>query len=222
VTQPLELKDTSAFAATDNAAEALRARPDVRGWSRPPYMALAAFALAGLVGGTANRPVAVVAELTGDPSVLEPVALLELRPIATPPIALQAPALTLPDSRVPASSAIGSIQIGDATYFANMLEGRPTASGEPLDQQEPVAAHRDHPFGTWLKVTNPTNGRSVLVRVIDRGPFAVPGRETAVIDLSRAAAAQIGLIQRGRAKVKIEVVPAPAGRAERSDGRPRG
>ncbi len=77
-----------------------------------------------------------------------------------------------------------------------------------------TAAHRTLPFGTWVRVHNLTNGRNVDVRITDRGPF-VEGR---IIDLSRAAARQIGLIGPGTAKVRLEVIAAPAAVSVRSGG----
>lgn len=97
------------------------------------------------------------------------------------------------------------VEEGSATFYADMLEGRPTASGRPLRQSEMVAAHRAFPFGTRLRVTNLDNGREVEVEVIDRGPFGT-GEATAVIDLSRAAAEALGFVDAGRAQVRVEVV----------------
>jgi rare lipoprotein A len=96
---------------------------------------------------------------------------------------------------------------GPATFYADKFEGRRTASGIPFRQNQMVAAHRAYPFGTVLRVTNPRNDRAVTVRVVDRGPFARPaGAERPVIDLSRRAAQQIGIIEAGRAPVQIEVL----------------
>jgi rare lipoprotein A len=77
-----------------------------------------------------------------------------------------------------------------------------TASGEKFDPSELTAAHRTLPFGTRLRVTNVATGRSVTVRVNDRGPF-VPGR---VVDVSRSAAESLGMTRQGVAKVKLDVV----------------
>jgi len=77
-----------------------------------------------------------------------------------------------------------------------------TANGEKFDPQQLTAAHRTLPFGTRVRVTNIATGRSVTVRVNDRGPF-VPGR---VIDVSYSAAAMLGITERGIAKVKLDVV----------------
>lgn len=91
---------------------------------------------------------------------------------------------------------------GAASYYHDALEGRSTASGQPYRADQLTAAHRSLPFGSRVRVTNLANGRAVVVRVNDRGPFAA-GR---VIDLSRAAAADIGLLARGHGKVRLELV----------------
>lgn len=98
-------------------------------------------------------------------------------------------------------------QQGEATYYADVLNLKLTASGEPLDQNKMVAAHRRYPFGTILRVTNLANQRSVKVRVIDRGPFG-PAKKAKdkVIDLSRRAAEELGFIAEGRALVQVDVL----------------
>jgi rare lipoprotein A len=88
---------------------------------------------------------------------------------------------------------------GVASFYA---EDSATASGEKFDPRQLTAAHRTLPFGTRLRVTNVETGRSVTVRINDRGPF-VPGR---AVDLSYAAAETIGMVERGVTKVKLEVV----------------
>jgi len=88
---------------------------------------------------------------------------------------------------------------GLASFYT---EGTQTANGEKFDTQELTAAHRTLPFGTRLRVTNVATGRSVTVRVNDRGPF-VPGR---VVDVSYAAAETLGMVGGGVAKVKLDVV----------------
>jgi rare lipoprotein A len=87
-----------------------------------------------------------------------------------------------------------------ASWYGEDWQGRTTASGEPFDMHDLTAAHPTLPFGTRLHVTNLHNGRSVVVRVNDRGP-AVPGRG---IDLSYAAAATLGAVHRGVVPVQIE------------------
>jgi rare lipoprotein A len=88
---------------------------------------------------------------------------------------------------------------GVASYYSS---GSVTASGERFDPNELTAAHRTLPFGTKLRVTNLQTGQSVTVRVNDRGPF-VPGR---VVDVSHGAANSLGLVGKGVAKVKLDVV----------------
>ena len=91
---------------------------------------------------------------------------------------------------------------GEASFYADKFEGRPTASGEKYRRNEFTAAHRNLPFGTVVRVTNLENGREVVVRINDRGPF-VKGR---IIDLSRAAAEALGFIQDGIARVRVEQI----------------
>ncbi len=93
-------------------------------------------------------------------------------------------------------------QTGYASYYADKFHGRRTACGEIYDRNRYTAAHRSLPCGTMVKVTNLENGKSVVVRINDRGPF-VKGR---IIDLSYAAARKIDMIRRGVVKVRIEVV----------------
>jgi rare lipoprotein A len=87
-----------------------------------------------------------------------------------------------------------------ASWYGPKFHGRPTASGEVFNMYAMTCAHKQFPFGTRLRVTNPSNNKSVIVTVNDRGPF-VPGRD---LDLSYAAAKKIGLIEKGVARVKIE------------------
>jgi rare lipoprotein A len=101
-----------------------------------------------------------------------------------------------------APSAGREIRGGEASYYHDSLAGNPTASGTPYRPGALTAAHQTLPLGTKVRVTDPASGRSVVVEVNDRGPFA----KHRVIDLSRAAARQIGLIQRGHGKVELEVV----------------
>jgi rare lipoprotein A len=91
-------------------------------------------------------------------------------------------------------------QSGKASYYADKFQGRKTASGETFRQGKLTAAHRTLPFGTKVKVTNLNNGKSVKVRINDRGPF-VDGR---IIDLSKKAARRIGMVNAGVANVKIK------------------
>jgi len=97
----------------------------------------------------------------------------------------------------------GSTELqGIASYYADQFHGRTTANGETFDMNALTAAHRSFPFGTILRVTNVENGKSVVVRVNDRGPF-VEGR---IIDLSLGAAKAVDIIGRGTAQVIIDVL----------------
>ena len=99
--------------------------------------------------------------------------------------------------------AIGrSIGGGIASYYGNELAGNRTASGERFNPGLLTAAHRTLPLGTRLRVTNPANGKSVVVRINDRGPF----HGNRVLDLSKSAAAKIGLVQRGSGRVELAVL----------------
>ena len=89
-----------------------------------------------------------------------------------------------------------------ASFYAEKFHGKRTSNGEIFNMNDLTCAHKSLPFNTILKVTNLSNGKTVQVRVNDRGPF-VAGRE---IDLSKAAAKKIGMINSGTAKVKIQIV----------------
>ena len=98
--------------------------------------------------------------------------------------------------------AIRSLGTGGASFYGRRFHGRRTANGERFDMHGLTAAHRTLPFGSLVRVTNPRNGLSVTVRINDRGPF----HGNRVIDLSRAAASEIGLISRGHGVVELELV----------------
>lgn len=100
-------------------------------------------------------------------------------------------------SAIPVSAQ--SIQRGKASFYARHFHGRKTASGEPLHPDSLTCAHRSYPFGTLLRVYNPANGRSVNVRVTDRGPY-VRGR---IIDVSWRAAKELDIIGEGIATVFV-------------------
>ena len=96
--------------------------------------------------------------------------------------------------------AIG-VEEGDASYYADSLHGNKTASGKPYDKNALTAAHRTLPFGTRVKVTYLKTGKSVEVVINDRGPHS----KNRIIDLSGAAAEQLGLKQAGVGDVKLEI-----------------
>lgn len=99
----------------------------------------------------------------------------------------------------------GYSQKGKASYYHDSLQGRKTASGEIYRKGMPSAAHKSLPLGTKVRVTRLSNGKSIVVRINDRGPF-VKGR---IIDLSRRAARDLGIIKKGEAKVEVEVLSVP-------------
>ncbi len=100
----------------------------------------------------------------------------------------------------------GDSQTGVASWYGDPYHGRKTASGEVFDMDKMTAAHRAWAFGTVVNVRNLDNGRAVRVKINDRGPF-VRGR---IIDLSRGAAREAGMLNAGLAKVKLTVVSVPA------------
>jgi peptidoglycan lytic transglycosylase len=91
---------------------------------------------------------------------------------------------------------------GIASYYADEFNGRKTANGEIFDMHDLTAAHRTLPFNSIVRVQNLENGKSVTVRINDRGPF----KDNRVIDLSFAAARKLDLVQSGTAPVKLEIV----------------
>lgn len=95
-------------------------------------------------------------------------------------------------------------QVGTASWYGEFFEGKPTASGEPYNMYDLTAAHMTLPLGTFVRVTNLRNRRSVVVRINDRGPV-VPGR---IIDLSYNAAKVLKFQQKGLQRVRLDVVPA--------------
>ena len=99
--------------------------------------------------------------------------------------------------------ALGSgIEEGVASYYADQFDGRQTSNGETYDMYALTAAHPTHPFNTTVRVTNLNNGRSVILRINDRGPFL----KDRIIDVSYTAAKQLQMIGTGTAPVRVEVV----------------
>lgn len=115
-------------------------------------------------------------------------------------------AVDITEIEPPEESATGDIVrdlgTGHASYYGRRFHGRLTASGERFDMRAMTAAHKTLPFGSLVRVTNTRNGRTVIVRINDRGPF-IKGR---VIDLSRGAAERIGLVRTGVGVVRVELL----------------
>lgn len=104
-----------------------------------------------------------------------------------------------------ASTGVGQekfLQEGLASFYADKFEGRKTANGEIYKHSKSTAAHLTLPFGTFVKVTNLMNGKNVIVRINDRGPFI----SDRVIDVSKSAAEKLDFIESGLVKVKVEIV----------------
>ncbi|MEH6455476.1 MAG: septal ring lytic transglycosylase RlpA family protein [Cocleimonas sp.] len=100
------------------------------------------------------------------------------------------------------SHSSSQYEAGQASYYANKYQGRQTANGERFNQNARTAAHKTLKFGTRVKVTNVDNGRSVIVRINDRGPF-IKGR---IIDLSKSSFSIIANPRLGIVKVKVEIL----------------
>ena len=108
----------------------------------------------------------------------------------------------------PMNDASGYDEVGMASWYGDQFNGRPTATGERFDMHGLSAAHKTLPLPALVEVTNEANGRSVVVRVNDRGPFA----ESRIIDLSRGAAEQLDMLSRGVGQVRVRYIgPAPRG-----------
>ncbi len=107
---------------------------------------------------------------------------------------------------IPANAKPLFVETGLASWYGPPYHNRPAANGEIYDMNAPTAAHRTLPLGSIVRVTNLSTGQRTLVRINDRGPF-IEGR---IIDLSLAAASEIGVRRAGIAKVRVEVMRAPA------------
>ncbi len=97
-------------------------------------------------------------------------------------------------------------EVGMATWYGSQFAGKKTSNGERFDPSAMTAAHRKLPFGTWVEVRRRDTGRTVRVRINDRGPW---GDARRVIDLSRAAASQLGILNEGKVQVELRVVHGP-------------
>ena len=169
----------------------LRALKRLRVQRRHLKRALLATTPATVLLGLGSMPVAKVAA---------PIAVA-----ATVPLAAEAKAAVPEPTAEPPSAVIA--EAVEASYYGGDFAGRPTASGEIFDPELLTAAHRTLPLGSILEVTDALSGRSVVVRVNDRGPF----HGDRVIDLSEAAARQIGLIEAGTGRVTLRLFAAVTG-----------
>jgi rare lipoprotein A len=110
-----------------------------------------------------------------------------------------------------AGAGVGRVVVGEASYYADSLAGHATASGEPYDPHKLTAAHRTLPLGTLVAVER-EDGRRVEVRINDRGPF---GREGRILDLSKRAAEELGMLRAGVAKIRMTILKLGPARAKK-------
>jgi peptidoglycan lytic transglycosylase len=147
------------------------------------------------LGACSHKPVSVAVPSAPSPET----------PQGTPPIASGQSQPSHEVIEVPEGTKPLLVETGVASWYGEPYHNRRGSNGEIYDMHALTAAHRTLPLGSVARVTNPANGYSVVVRITDRGPF-IAGR---IIDLSRAAAQQIGLIKRGTAQVRVEVLITP-------------
>lgn len=122
---------------------------------------------------------------------------------------LAALAVLAADGPSTASDASPTIQFGLASWYGPGFHGEETASGEIFDQREMVAAHRTLPLGSVIRITNLDNGRRVILRVIDRGPYGRNFRNGTIVDVSRGAARRLRFVRQGLVHIKLEVMRLP-------------
>lgn len=163
-------------------------------------------AAAGLAGSCAS-----VAMITPVPDGPEP----EPVGVTSTPMTVRAAGRLTPQPQrdtvlpepAPAEPAVLAEAEGEATYYASKFDGRRAASGIVFRNSEAYAAHRSWPFGTMVRVTSLVNDRSVIVKVIDRGPHGSSARaKRTIIDLSQSAARELDFIRAGRIPVRVEVL----------------
>ena len=168
---------------------------------RAARIAIAALAaLSGLAAtGAQEIPAAPAVDFT---TAFEPLPEVRAVPPAPPEHAVDLATFDPPVEAVPPAPEARYHSAGNASYYGRRFAGRKTANGERFNPQALTAAHRTLPFGTKVKVTDPRSGRSVVVRINDRGPF----HGNRIIDVSRAAAEQLGFVSRGTARVELALV----------------
>lgn len=112
----------------------------------------------------------------------------------------QLPSTVYPNHPLPAKQPY--CETGQASWYGKRFQGKKTASGERFDMHAISAAHRTLPIPSYVKVTNLNNGKSIVVRINDRGPY----RKKRILDLSYAAAKKLGFTKKGHTKVSIETL----------------
>jgi rare lipoprotein A len=136
------------------------------------------------------------------PSILRPAAVLVL---ATATLLASGCSLVTRPTPPPPFPEEGQVEMGIASWYGPGFHGRTTANGETFDQEAMTAAHKTLAFNTVVRVDNLDNGRSIRVRINDRGPFV----DRRIIDLSRRAARDLGMLDAGVARVRVVVVQTP-------------
>jgi rare lipoprotein A len=119
---------------------------------------------------------------------------LEAAKVTKPQVTANQPASHKPHNPKP-------YQVGTASWYGEYFQGKETASGEPYDMQDFTAAHPNLPLGTYVRVTNLSNGKAVVLRINDRGPYV----DNRIIDVSYNAARALGFKDRGVQRVRLDV-----------------
>jgi len=195
---PFQPKRTGAPARS--RARCAAVRPDRTGWQAAVLLAGAALLCLVALGGCAAQAGSETPALEG--------GAVQANLNHAPVTAARSPA---GDQEVASlggepQEAVAHSFTGMASWYGQDFHGRLTASGEPYDMAALTAAHQTLPFGSRVRVTNLGNGRSVVVIINDRGPFA----KDRLIDLSQAAAKRIGILDDGVAKVRLDVLAEPS------------
>ena len=151
---------------------------------------------------TADATEVPLKESQKEPPKIQEIAAEEIKIDEIKPQEVKADETKSPERENKSIVSLTSLTAGYASFYAAKFNGRRTANGERFSSKLLTAAHLTLPFGTMLKVLNPTNNQSVIVRINDRGPY-IRGR---LLDLSRAAADRLGITRLGVARVEIEVL----------------
>lgn len=175
-------------------------------WRLTALVAMAALSSAfhgcGIISdGISPSPVSPVESVTGRLSHEKPEPHIFAPPVAKLPPSPEPDQLP-PIAKIPTPAQPTMVETGLASWYGPGFHGKLTASGEVFNQEKFTAAHRTLPWGSRVKVTNLANGKSVAVRINDRGPFG-NGR---IIDVSRAAARVLGMVGSGIATVRVEAI----------------
>jgi rare lipoprotein A len=169
------------------------------------FAAFFVFALSAALAYTALDAPSETAVLIGEGQAgLITAAAVTERPELSDPLAagdVEGEQESLPPPPAPAGPGAAAGE-GPASFYGSEFAGSRTASGERFDPGQLTAAHRSLPLGSRVRVTNTRNGRSVVVRINDRGPF----HGNRIIDVSHAAARELGFVQRGTAPVRLELI----------------